>query len=205
MGSATGQVCFLSRVIGDFDGGGEHVDVSISGGRWWLSGASGTSHTIGATAFCRPLDPSTSVSSEFTWTKGGSAVNLPDNGSCFLTRVKGAFNGGGEQVRTFKDDSGNWWLDGTSGASGTLSASVRCVAGETIVANNSWDQGNARTILITGDERFTTRACFLQGMRGQFEGGGEYIMTYHDPDVDYFYVTGDSGQFSVKAWAGCIQ
>ena len=51
-----------------------------------------------------------------TWAQGDAAVQLirKEEGFCALTKVTGAFAGGGEAVRVFVGDDGWWYLDGIS-------------------------------------------------------------------------------------------
>lgn len=217
LGSSSGRFCFLSRIQGDFDGGGEMVRVFISGGRWKIHGTSGTSHTISATARCKALDSGKSYTAESAqWDKGeatknlSSALGVGNGDSCFLTKVCGNFNGGGEQVRTWKDGSGNWWLGGASQTSGGLCARARCLNGEALITLNNgdtvgyWLEDNPAIVLRFAPSS-SSIACFLQGMRGKFQGGGEYITTYYDSVEAAFKLGGGSGQFGVSTWAGCMQ
>jgi len=213
LGSTTNRYCFLGEVNGDFDGGAEFVEVVKSDGRWKLRGGSGTSHTIGAGAYCR--NRAKTVTGEATWTKGSptlnlnTALNVDSGDSCFLTRVKGAFNGGGERVRVQLNGS-TWELGGASGASGTLSASVRCVRDEPMrtVQDDDWHQNDSLDYGVMVSEVWSepTYGCFLMGMQGQFQGGGESVGTWWDAlDHHLVAIGGSSGQFGVAAWGGCTQ
>jgi hypothetical protein len=124
MGSVHGRVCFLTRLRGDFEGGGEYVRAFASGGSWYLGGGSQQSG-VEAAARCLSVHW---YSSEYFWTQGQAPVPLYSAGyySCFLTGLSGDFEGGGEVVRTFVDDKGWFFLGGSSGQSGVW-ATARCV------------------------------------------------------------------------------
>lgn len=141
LGSASDRVCFLTRVAGKLEGGGELVRTRISGASWVLDG---TSQQVGVNAAARCL-LTTNFSGELSWLQGAGSTALtslsvqPNDFSgpaCFLTRVKGAFEGGGEEVFVNPRDFGvnevprvrkiQWFLGGASQQQ-AVGASARCV------------------------------------------------------------------------------
>ena len=99
LGSSTGQACFLTRVTGKFEGGGEQVRTFVQNGQWFLSGQS-AQEGVAASARCIPV---ASFTPEVNWAQGQQPIILtadPPNPRdfCFLTRVQGKFEGGGESV-----------------------------------------------------------------------------------------------------------
>jgi hypothetical protein len=172
MGVSFGRACFLTRVSGDFEGGGETVKAEIVSGRWVLSGSSGQPGSISAQARCVYLHPTAYLS----WSKGQARVAAQTGGACFLTRVSGQFNGGSEAVNLVRDSSNRWTLGGSSQAGGSISASAVCVANEGHSINTVW-QGAPWGVPIRWDASGSQpiHVCGLQGMKGAFEGGGESI------------------------------
>jgi hypothetical protein len=123
MGSAVGQVCFLTEIQGLFQGWGEYVRTYVSGGNWYLGGAS-QKHGVGAKARC--INVST-YSGEYSWQQGQPSTAM-DNGAttraCALTYVQGDFEGMGERVEiSLQGDT--WYLGGGSG-SVDVGAKARC-------------------------------------------------------------------------------
>lgn len=122
MGSASNRACFLTRVTGKFKGGGEVVHAYTSWDAWYLGGQSQQS-AVGASARCVDMAPS----GEYGWGQGqlpvymGSSANL----ACFLTRMTGKFEGGGEVVRAYT--SGDWWYLGGQSQQSAVGASARCL------------------------------------------------------------------------------
>lgn len=172
MGVSFGRACFLTRISGDFEGAGETVKAEIVSGRWVLSGTTGLPGSISAQARCVYLFPTAYAS----WSKGQARVAAQTGGACFLTRVSGQFNGGGESVNLVRDSANRWTLGGSSLASGSISASAVCVANEGHSINTAWN-GAPWGVPIRWDASAAQpiHVCGLQGMKGAFEGGGESI------------------------------
>ncbi|QRK08436.1 hypothetical protein JQX13_52460 [Archangium violaceum] len=122
LGSATGRVCFLTRVAGKFEGAGEWVHVYTSGGSWYLTGSS-EQHGLSASARCVNVS---SYSNEYSWYQGQLSTNMGTTSarSCALTFVSGRFQGGGEQISISQSD-GYWFLGGRS-AQNSVQARSRC-------------------------------------------------------------------------------
>src|SRR5687768_37679 len=51
MGSVAGRACFLTRMTGNFEGGGEYIHVVARDGFWYLTGHS-LQEGVGASARC---------------------------------------------------------------------------------------------------------------------------------------------------------
>ena len=119
--------CFLGSVTGKFKGDGEHVEVTLDpySREWVLSGSSQQSG-VSATAYCIPTVYNyTYLTSQFTWNQNAPTFDLGSGyASCFLTGMKGKFEGDGESV-TISSNLGEWYLGGTSNQFG-VSASARC-------------------------------------------------------------------------------
>ncbi len=99
LGSADGRACFLTRITGHFEGGGERLRVYIEDGNWYLHGQS-QQLSVGGSARCIPAE---SLTEPVSWNQGEEPVTLTADPSdprdvCFLTMVKGRFEGGGESV-----------------------------------------------------------------------------------------------------------
>ncbi|BAY25173.1 hypothetical protein NIES2100_49790 [Calothrix sp. NIES-2100] len=67
-------------------------------------------------------------SQEFSWTQGQVPVKMYHSNECFcfITSVRGKFEGAGEVVHTYIGNDGFWYLGGSSAQSG-VSACARCV------------------------------------------------------------------------------
>ena len=115
MGSTTSRACFLSRVGGEFEGGGERVEVIGFFGLYFLHGSSQQSG-VHARARCIAFKPGSEVIiggplyRYFPWVNSNSGPkygyvhygSLPLTGSmCFIAGISGKFEGGGEYVRTY--------------------------------------------------------------------------------------------------------
>ncbi|HEY0711772.1 MAG TPA: hypothetical protein VGF45_03805 [Polyangia bacterium] len=207
MGVSFGRTCFLTRVSGDFEGLGESVKAEVVTGRWKLSGTTGLPGGISAKARCVYLFPTAWAS----WSKGQARVSAQTGGACFLTRVAGQFNGGGESVGLVKDASNRWTLGGSSQAPGSISASAVCVANEGHSINTAWARATwLIPIRWDGWEAQPTNVCGLQGMKGAFEGLGESITvafeSYNsEPTWTFRGISGVSGaSYMIGGTAGCI-
>jgi hypothetical protein len=66
LASASTHVCVLTKLQGDFDGGGEKVVVYQSGGNWYLGGSSAQSG-IGGTAYCFAINRFYSANPSWAW------------------------------------------------------------------------------------------------------------------------------------------
>jgi hypothetical protein len=132
LGEATSSYfCALTSIHGRFRGDGEEVRVSRAPMRnapgrytWFLGGTSQQSG-VGAKAACaQGVD---GYSGETLWSQGEPSKDLgpSDDRACFLTRIRGHFEGVGEYVRVRAFD-GRWWLGGGSQQAGVL-AGARCV------------------------------------------------------------------------------
>jgi hypothetical protein len=123
LGSATGRVCFLTRVGGSFNHAEDWVGVYEHGGSWFLSGAS-QARNGSARARCVTVG---SYSGEYSWAQGArNATYLGRTGSrvCALTSIAGQFDGASEFVEVSKA-AGHWYLRGGSARSG-IAAKARC-------------------------------------------------------------------------------
>jgi hypothetical protein len=202
MGSDIDTLCYLTRIQGDFAGGGESVGITRRNGRQFLEGTSRQSG-IGVGARCTPVRFGARVllhSSEFSWRQGEPAKPMfADNGFtvCMLTKVQGKFDGGGEHVEVTRSN-GMWFLGGGSQQSGvaaegrciinvvvgagTPSYSTDCEAGPCSIFTGCLKArcfGSGPTDLgriNAGFERDI--ACALGSMSGKFEGGGEFVRIF---------------------------
>ena len=203
MGVARGRVCLLTRITGDFEGGGEFVEIVPSGGHWWLQGDS-FQQGIGAHARCLQV----------SWYSGEYAVdvnegqawaNLAANPAvCGLTRVAGLFDGSGpwpsglsiDEVEIQLTASGSQLF--VNAANEYLGARSRCFTPAKIVAQSLWDAGVPVTMHIYADPAF----CFLTAVGGDFEGGGEYVEVYQAGG--WWWLGGGTLQDELFARARCV-
>lgn len=124
MGSGAGRVCFLTMMSGRFKGGGEEIWAYRSGPSWYLDGRS---RQKGVSAGARCVQ-ATWYSGPYVWSQGAHSVYMGSQSdrACFLTRVTGQFEGGGESVQTFTS-GGSWYVGGSSHQRG-VGASARCMS-----------------------------------------------------------------------------
>jgi len=200
MGSSAELFCFLTKIQGKFEGGGEVVRIFDSGGSWWLGGGSAQAG-VSASALCIPTQyfgQTLVVSGEFTWAQGANATFMgsDSNRVCFLTRVTGKFQGGGERVEAFTS-GGGWWLGGTSLQVG-VAGGARCV--NTIFRNGPylWSQGQLSTIMSDA----SLWACGLTRATGNFEGGGEQLVAFISGSS--WFLGGSSQQRDMATTGYCL-
>jgi len=149
-----------------------------------------------------------SVFAESTWTQGDSPVFLGTTSAtrgCFLTRIAGHFEGGGEEVRIVETLTGPQTLQGSSAQAG-VSASARCVASHDVsFPPGIWNQGTPPTALALLNN---FPGCFLIQMGGRFEGGGERVEIRADTNSSgnlLWEITGTSAQQSVHGVGQCMK
>jgi hypothetical protein len=143
-----------------------------------------------------------------------------NDGICYLTLVRGRFQGAGEKV-TIANRDGYWWLEGESKQEG-VAAEATCVPFFTIKRSHAlrytirpaivWLRaGECPPLIACGylTEYGVTIApisdyCYLTGMGGHFRGGGEWVSILHTTRGWYLMVkTGVEGGY-IRAEAGCI-
>lgn len=202
MGSTSDRFCFLNEVRGRFKGAGESVRIYQSNGSWWLYGSSQQIDVM-AGAVCIPRDywgKLLDVSAEYSWSQGSNPVYMGSTAGyrvCFLTRVTGDFEGGGERVEAYRS-GGSWWLGGSSGQAG-VAASARCVNSSfPIVGPTPWSKPMDPQIMANADYY----ACGLTRVTGRLEGGGERLYTFISGNS--WYVSGASQQIDVATTSFCL-
>lgn len=198
MSPASNTVCFLVRVTGKFSGGGEEVKTYIQNGIWYLGGAS-KQFGVSATARCLHLNAGSTYTPEVGWSQGqpGSFMAPEAGNACFLTRMTGKFRGGGEALRISPINGG--WVMGGSSHQVAVGGGGRCVSIASVSPESSWSQGNSATFLDT----VNNRACFLTGVTGNSQGGGESVHVTNFGVQQYWYLTGTSAQAGVAGNARC--
>lgn len=129
----SGGTCFLTRVMGKFQGGNEQVKVYKEGGigDWYVYGGTTTTENISATAGCIDSSP---IGNPFVmwgaapWSLTVVQDSAPTQKACFLQQVKGAFLSSKEQVGVVP----GWTMSGASAATSAgkqIGATVGCVGG----------------------------------------------------------------------------
>jgi hypothetical protein len=193
LASATTHYCWLSRVQGHFQGGGERVSVFVHDGNWRLRIESGQTE-VSAGARCTPLNGTTGpmvVTSQVNWGQGEGRKFLASEDrhtACALNRVAGHFEGSGEVVEVVAADD-SWWLQGSSAQQG-VSAGARCVQSVTYTGSKGHSTTcrnptvdptvncSPRTRAISADNFVALDvriACGLGKMSGKFKGGEEIV------------------------------
>ena len=199
LGSTSGRACFLTRVEGMF-GSTRYVRIYASNNSWWLHG---TSSGVSARARCVNAF---SYTGEYAWSQGQNPINMGSTTrrACFLTGVGGDFEGSGERVEVFASFppyGGSWLLGGSSVHAG-VHARARCIlylpwAPPQPYSYSNWHSSSQGPGILQP----TTWACFLAGMRGDFEGSAAYVHVY--PTGGSWYVKASSQVFPTSAKAGC--
>jgi len=138
---------------------------------------------------------------EFYWDQYRAATPMGPVGDrvCFLTGVKGKFEGPGESVHAYTNN-GSWYLGGGS-YQADVGGWARCVAvGDSswFTQEYTWQQGQASVDLGST----TGRTCFLTRVSGKFLGIGETVRIFMDNN--HWYLGGNSGQYGVTASARCV-
>jgi hypothetical protein len=202
LGSSSNRFCYLTSISGKFEGGGESVHVRINNGQWELTGTSGQVG-VSARARCQLNVSGANITGEFSWVQGQSELNLGSTNTqaCFLTRVAGKFNGGGEAVWVRKSGS-TYLLGGMSNQVG-VGTRARCLTGTSTFINDwTWSQGSVATVMVQALTENNGWACGLTRMTGSFKGGGERI--FIDWDGSTRRLRGSSSQSGVAASANCF-
>jgi hypothetical protein len=146
-------------------------------------------------------DFSVQLTDEFSWYQGTEAATMGParDRVCFLTRIQGHFDGAEEAVHARVID-GTWVLDGRArhGGVGVHARCLRLASDDLYSEAHRWEQGKEATDLGSAEDR----ACFLTGMQGRFEGGGEWVLvTVRD---GRWILDGASQQAGVGATARCV-
>ena len=122
---------------------------------------------------------------------------------CFLTGVYGKFAPGHVTSIRLLIQDGHWVAQASDILSGaTVGGNAACLetgsgaGGDT--EEYSWLQGSPATTMQTTDNY----ACFLSGIQGVFQGGGESV-TIGSSGTNYI-LSGSSQQTGVGAYARCI-
>lgn len=143
-------------------------------------GAESSSEEVGSTSQALATQWATGP---FTWKQSDPShtrmVTKAEN-ICVLTKIGGRFQGGGENVQVY-DDGEFWYLGGASQQSG-VNGEAYCFPRSGFIGHNTNRQVSSQYVLpITsnctvqrGDLYARDAFPFLQGMKGNLAGGGEY-------------------------------
>lgn len=177
LGHVSNSVCFLTEVRGRFAGDGEEVGIfGVSPGAWHLGGKSQQTG-VGGSARCLTGRPPSSYTPTQYWYQGdpdlplGKTVNgtfVQANGSwsCFLTSMRGRFQGFGEEIRTTFVD-GKWWLTGKS-QQGGVRAGAQCVQLPRR-STYTWQHPGSFVTLQPDVGLPLQMGCFLRRVSGYFD------------------------------------
>jgi hypothetical protein len=123
LGTATGRVCYLTYVSGDFDSASDWVRIYPSGGSWFLFGSSNKASGR-ARARCIPVS---SYSGEYIWSSSQSYDTYMGTTSgrvCALTYMGGSFESLNDVIDIYATAS-SWYLGGGNTSTG-VQARARC-------------------------------------------------------------------------------
>jgi len=128
----------------------------------------------------------------YVWTAGEAAkpMGSSSNRVCFLTRIRGRFNGSGDAVHAYISN-GSWYL----GGSGDTQAIARCVAG-TPSREYGWVAGQSLPTYLGSN---SGRVCFLTGVAGSFDGSGDWTRSYDEGGSWFLFGASQKGDSSAKA------
>lgn len=179
--SGSTHTCFITKVRGNFRGGGEFVKTYITTpvgggvGTWRLTGGSQQSG-VGAEAVCVEKPPL----AEAVWNQGLPAASLQTNGGdvfCGFTLVKGNFAGTGEHLNiagNYNVSPPAWSLFGSSQQQG-VGARARCIAAhQSTPAPGSVTYSKGTDLWPLGSGVFGG-ACVLGVVQGPFRGSGDNV------------------------------
>lgn len=229
------NACFLTGVGGDFNGAGERAYVYEDRGSWAFGVSSGSGQGTFAMASCVTIPDASyqwpaPTSPGVTWYQGyyPTAILTPApkagyNWTCFLTQVRGNFQGGGERVEVYK--SGSQWVIGGSSAQRDVMGEARCVQTRNQSSRFSVVQGGTNFIQMqyAGGTNYgqylndyrnmypnNLNSCFLQKIAGKFEGAGEQVRVITDGQSrtvgwsNYWWLELYSQQRDVAGAAQCV-
>ena len=189
--------CFLSALGGAFNGYGEELRLVPQDDHFWHWNGKSAKFIHGTATELR-LGRRGRLAArhrEYMWKRGEGPIRMihKSRGFCFLTSVGGQFAGGGEAVRVHIAADGYWYLSGnTKQPLLARAVSVQLVGHRTVeyeAKEHVWAKGYSAVKMIHSDEGF----CFISGIGGAFDGGGEIIRTYIGPD-GYWYLNGNAGR-----------
>ncbi|XXX77440.1 hypothetical protein WMF30_01525 [Sorangium sp. So ce134] len=173
----------------------------ISNGRWYLGG-NNTQGDSRAEATC--VATTAGRTSEFSWSQGGSAVDLgPETSAgspraCFLTRMGGNFDSTTESVLISLGVDGHWRLGGSSNRTG-VHARARCINVTTRLMQRMLakvpglpSDDDAMQVPLTDALDFDTQ-CMLTGVAGELSSDSvtdHQILILRDLDLHQltFYI-----------------
>lgn len=187
----------FSQITGNFAGVGEWISIHQDDDNDWYLEGTGVKHVAGkavcvATELRKQFEPETTV---VHWTPGHKPIKMihKSEGFCFLSRVKGNFAGGGEQVRVhINPDDGFWYLTGHSQQPLAASATaMRLKKGSRLrlqFAEYRWTPARQPIRMISTQEGF----CFISAVGGKFAGYGEHVDVVTKDG--FWHLTGGSQQ-----------
>ena len=143
---------------------------------------------------------------EFYWVQGNSSVGLgpASDRFCFLTQVRGQFEGSAERVRVYIS-GGSWWLGGTSNQH-DVSATARCVPlnflnrTSTYTVEKVWSSDSVHPTLLAADNGQT--ACFLTRVNGALQSVNDRLTIYSQ--AGNWYLNGDDQSGFIEGAARCV-
>jgi hypothetical protein len=179
--------CFLTGVAGDFEGGGEAVQIALEDGTWKLGGTS-LQQGVSGRARCfpwhrlranpdAPFNPGVIlgpwvVAYQSIGPQSGKLADL-DNTFCSLAGISGQFNGTGEVAEV------NPTAEGWQATARTLADPVQAMGQCVQLDAPPLHWGNEVTWRAGEDPVLVAptviAACMLTRVTGQFEGGGEHV------------------------------
>jgi hypothetical protein len=190
MGSAADRVCYLTYVAGDFNGGTEWVGISISLGKWWLSGGSSSSG-VNAKARCIAVSSYSAEISE--WTNGYASEKLSGY-ACGFTRIGGWFGSVTDRVWISDYPQRVLHVQTRPEPGSGVQASVRCITSPVqVTAPVEWfGSGTLKTLASTS----SPWTCFLTGMGGDFDGSGDWVFAFKGTSVWYLWGAPDPERYA---------
>lgn len=171
LGPSTGRACVLAGLAGDVSLD-PIVDVSISGGHYWLAVWTPAASAITANTLC--VAPASNLITNAYWASnfdGGAPTEIGGDPStrCFLSHVASydgmvSYN---DSVHTYRDHSGVWWLSGQT-AGNWLEAEATCFDATEIGTFGYGELGGSASGVIISNGTGGT-ACGLAEIGGVFE------------------------------------
>lgn len=160
--------------------------------------------TPGVEGLQAALDPSAELVYSVTWAQGLGPISIGKVSElfCFLTEVRGRFEGIGEYVEI--SQSGDSWVLGGASQQVDVMARALCIPrsyrSQTLDVSPEYKWTNGSNPTDMGSD--SSRVCFLTRVTGKFKGGAERIEAY--PSGGRWWLGGSSFQLGVAGSARCV-
>jgi hypothetical protein len=214
-------MCFITGMMGDFQGTGENIHIELDNGYWVLNGAS-QQNSVTAWATCQAWSDlggyGYGTQEWFVEAYGGNGCGIGACGStywnqqatlwnnvnfCSLSYISGNMNNGYSWMDTWFDGT-NWNLENSENAtqaymwSGATCMGLKLSHPMAFTGQYSWSAGQQPVALLPVSEA----VCALTEVQGGFRGNGEQVQISNFGGT--WYLWGTSAQSGTGARASCV-